>query len=95
MNSWMHSWRSHYTKGSLFMPDMTNDKLNVHINVEISPSALQAIVANAKHSAPKNANGTYYIDTAQCVSTMISRFLVEKDFDSFVMNIENYNSSEI
>ncbi len=72
------------------MPDTNNDKLNVHVNVEISPSALQAIVANAKHTAPKDANGTYHVDTSEYVSAMISRFLVEKDFDSFVMNIDNY-----
>lgn len=72
------------------MPDIHDDKLSVHVNVEITADALQAIVANAKRTAPKGANGTYHVDTADYVSAMISRFLVEKDFDSYVMNIENY-----
>lgn len=76
------------------MPEINNEKLNVHVNVEISPTALQAIVANAKHTAPKDENGTYHIDTAEYVSVMVSRFLVEKDFDSFVMNIENYTNNK-
>ena len=76
------------------MPEYSNDKLTVHVNVEISPSALQAIVANAKHTAPKDANGTYHVDTAEYVSAMINRFLVEKDFDSYVMNIDNYTTKK-
>jgi ribosome maturation factor RimP len=75
------------------MPEINSEKLNVHVNVEISPTALQAIVANAKQTAPKDANGTYHIDTAEYVSAMISRFLDEKDFDSFVLNIENYSNN--
>ena len=72
------------------MPDISDDKLSVHINVEITADALQAIVANAKRTAPKSANGTYHVDTADYVSVMISRFLAEKDFESYVMNIDNY-----
>lgn len=72
------------------MPDMDSDKLSVHVNVEISAAALQAVVANAKRTASSDANGTYRIDTAEYLSDMISRFLAEKDFDSFVMDIANY-----
>lgn len=72
------------------MPDMNSDKLSINVNIEITVDALQAIVANAKFMAPKDADGTYHVDTADFVSSMISRFLEEKDFDSFVMNIENY-----
>lgn len=72
------------------MPDFNDDKLSVHINIEITADALQAIVANAKRTAPKTANGTYHVDTADYVGAMISQFLTEKDFDSYVMNIANY-----
>jgi hypothetical protein len=77
-------------RGAFFMPDINDDKLSVHVNVEITVDTLQAIVANAKRTAPKAANGTYHVDTADYVSAMISRFLMEKDFESYVMNIDNY-----
>lgn len=74
------------------MSEPRNDKLSVHVNVEISAVALQAIVANAKLTAPKDANGNYRVDTADYVSAMISRFLADRDFDSFVMDVDNYPS---
>lgn len=74
------------------MSDATQDKLSVHVNVQISAAALQAIVANAKRTANKDANGTYSIDTADQVSLMISRFLDEKDFDAYVLDIGNFSS---
>jgi ribosome maturation factor RimP len=77
--------------GKRIMPKMSQDKLNVHVNVEITAAALQAIVANAKKIAPKDANGTYRIDTADQVSAIISRFLDEKNFDDYVLNIDNYS----
>ncbi|MGD9368839.1 MAG: hypothetical protein PVH87_24260 [Desulfobacteraceae bacterium] len=74
------------------MSEPTNDKLIVQVNVEITAVALQSIVANAKLTAPKDANGNYHVDTADYVSAMISRFLAERDFDSFVMDADNYPS---
>lgn len=72
------------------MPDMNKEKLSINVNIKITTDALRAIVTNAKLMAPKDDDGTYHVDTADFVSTMISRFLEEKDFESFVMNIENY-----
>ena len=72
------------------MPSQGNDKLRIHVNIEISTAALQAIVANAKRFAPKGANGSYHIDTADKVSEMVTRFLEENDFEGFVNNLENY-----
>ena len=69
---------------------MDQDKLSVHVNVEISATALQAIVANAKKRAPKDANGTYRVDTADQVSAIISRFLDEKNFEDYVLDIDHY-----
>lgn len=68
------------------------DLLSVHINVEIPATALQAIVANAKLTAPKDENGTYRIDTADYVSTMITQFLLEKNFEKYVADINNYKT---
>ena len=74
------------------MNDSQSDKLSVHINIQISANALQAIVANAKRTAPQSPDGTYRVDTADYVGTMVSRFLAKKDFDSFVMDIDNYGT---
>ncbi len=62
----------------------------VRINVEMTPASLQAIVENAKKMAGTGDKGYYTVDTADKVGEMISRFLLEKDFEAFVMNIENY-----
>ncbi|MEJ2156922.1 MAG: hypothetical protein P8X96_16415 [Desulfobacteraceae bacterium] len=72
------------------MPDNQNDRLSVHVKIEISANALQAIVANAKRTVPKSPDGTYRVDTADYVGTMVSRFLANRDFESFVMDVENY-----
>ena len=71
---------------------MTESKntIAVRINVEMTPASLQAIVENAKKIAGTGDKGYYTVDTADKVSEMISRFLQEKDFESYVMNIENY-----
>jgi hypothetical protein len=72
------------------MPDASNDKLVVHVNVQISADALQAIVANAKLLAAKDADGICRVDTADQLGIMISRFLDEKDFDKYVLDLGNY-----
>lgn len=74
------------------MPDNPNDNLSVHVNIQISANALQAIVANAKRTATKSADGTCRVDTADYVGTMVSRFLAERDFESFVMDVNNYDT---
>jgi hypothetical protein len=62
----------------------------VRINVEMTPASLQAIVENAKKIAGTGEKGYYTVDTADKVGEMISLFLLENDFEGFVMNIENY-----
>ena len=74
------------------MPDTSSDKLSVHVNVEVSAAALQAIVANAKRLATKDAEGICRVDTADQLSIMISRFLDERDFDNYVLDLNNYTS---
>ena len=70
----------------------SQDKLNIHVNVQISAFALQTIVAYAKKVAAKDSSGSARIDTADWVSHMISRFLEEKDFESYVQDESNYET---
>lgn len=69
---------------------MNSDMITVNANIEMTATALQAIVRNAKKIAGRDEKGVCRVDTADKVSEMISRFLLEKDFQSYVENIENY-----
>ncbi len=64
--------------------------LLVKANVEVTPETLQAIVQNAKEMAGPDEKGVYRVDTAEMVSEMISKFLLEKDFEAFARDIANY-----
>ena len=68
----------------------TQDTIVVRANVEMTTASLQAIVANAKKVSGPDEKGVYRVDTADQVSAMISRFLLENNFESFVKDIENY-----
>jgi len=72
------------------MPVASHDRLTIHANIQISASALQTIVANAKKVAPRDGGGSLRVDTADWVSQMISKFLEEKDFESFVKDGSKY-----
>jgi DNA repair protein RadC len=71
------------------MPEKKKTLL-VRANVEMTAASLQAIVENAKRISGPNEKGGYRVDTADKVSEMISRFLLENDFENFVMNVDNY-----
>ena len=64
--------------------------VRVHVNIELSATALQAVVANTKKKAGTDEKGHYRVDTADVLSELISRFLQEKDFDAFSMDENNY-----
>jgi len=68
----------------------SEDTIAVNVVVEMTSASLKAIVENAKHLSGRNEKGHYTVDTADKVSAMISRFLLEKDFESFVKTAENY-----
>ena len=72
------------------MPEK-KDTLIVRASVEMTAASLQAIVENAKNVSGPDERGIYRVDTADKVSEMISRFLLENDFESFVKNINNYS----
>ena len=65
------------------------ERIAVHVNVEITVTALQAIVENAKRITCRDEKGVYRIDTADMVSKTISRFLLKNDFESYAKDIEN------
>jgi len=64
------------------------DTIVVNANVEMTTRSLQTIVENAKKKVGRDEKGFYRVDTADKVSEMISRFLLEKDFEGYVMNYE-------
>ena len=69
---------------------MQDESIRVNANIDLTPAALQAIVANAKAVAGADEKGIYRVDTADKVSEIISLFLHKMDFESFARNIENY-----
>ncbi len=70
---------------------MANEKeiLAVNLNVEITAISLQAIVENAKKITGRNSKGVYRVDTADKVGQVISRFLLENDFENYAKDINN------
>ncbi|WP_419663748.1 hypothetical protein Dvar_39670 [Desulfosarcina variabilis str. Montpellier] len=67
-----------------------NQMVRVHVNIEISAAALQAVVANSKKMVGTDEKGHYRVDTADALADLISKFLNEKGFDQFAADIENY-----
>ena len=70
---------------------MTDEKetLLVNVNVELTATSLQAIVENAKEITGRDSDGVYRIDTAEKVSHVISRFLLENDFKYLYNHVKN------
>ena len=66
------------------------DTIAVNVVVEVTPASLQAIVEHAKRIVGRNEKGHYQVDTADKVSEMISRFLMERDFEGYVTDAKNY-----
>jgi hypothetical protein len=69
---------------------MAADTIVVRANVEMTAESLRTIVENAKKRAGTDESGFYRVDTADKVGEMISRFLLERDFESYVKDIENF-----
>ena len=66
------------------------DTIEVHVNVIMTTASLKAIVDNTKRLVERNEKGHYKVDTADAVAKMISRFLLDKDFEAFASDAENY-----
>jgi len=71
------------------------DTITVRVNVKITPESLKTIVENAKKDVGMDQRGVYRVDTAGKVDEMISQFLLEKDFESYVKDTKNYKSLAI
>jgi hypothetical protein len=76
------------------MPTDSDNTLRVHVNIEISAITLKTIVANAKNIVGRDADGVYRVDTADMVSSMVTRFLKENDFEAYVQDVRNYDALE-
>ena len=66
------------------------DTIEVHANVIMTTASLKAIVANMKKIAGQDEKGHFKVDTADAVNKMISRFLLEQDFETFARDESNY-----
>lgn len=64
--------------------------VRIHATLEVSPEALQTIVAQAKALVGPDARGRFRVDTADLVGVLISRFLRVKDFEGYVADPANY-----
>jgi len=71
----------------------SRDMITVHVNVEITAASLQTIVENVKRIAGHDEKGVYRVDTADKVSEIISQFLFDNDFEGYVKDIANLESS--
>ena len=71
---------------------MTDEKdlIEIHVNLKIITGSLQIIVENCKKIAGRNEKGYYRVDTAGKLNAMISRFLLENNFEGYVRDIKNY-----
>ena len=62
----------------------SKDTITVRVNIQMTTASLEMIVEKAKEKAGRDAKGIYRIDTADKVGEMVSRFLLEKDFEGYV-----------
>ncbi|OQX62328.1 MAG: hypothetical protein B5M56_06695 [Desulfococcus sp. 4484_241] len=76
------------------MAESRDDRLDVHVNIELTATALSTIVKNAKRIAGRDARGGYRIDTAGLVGQMVSVFLEKNGFEEFVKDPANYPELE-
>ncbi len=67
-----------------------DDKVLINARIEISGQILRQIVVMAKERQGPDAQGHFSIDTADLVSGLISRFLVDGRFEAYVADQRNY-----
>ena len=66
------------------------DSIRVNVNIGISGATLQKIVQTAKDIVGRNDKGHYRIDTADLLEDMLSTFIEEKGFETYIEDRENY-----
>ncbi|PIE70535.1 MAG: hypothetical protein CSA22_07490 [Deltaproteobacteria bacterium] len=62
--------------------------MRVNVNLDVTPDILQAIVRCSKAIQGPGMRGK--MDTADVLSMMVSKFLYEHDFQSYVSDTVNY-----
>jgi hypothetical protein len=72
------------------MMSTEKDLITVNATVTMTADSLQAIVATAKQMVGPDERGRYRVDTAGMVGQMISRFLLENDFEAYVNDPAHY-----
>jgi hypothetical protein len=68
--------------------------VRVNVTIAISGETLQTIVQTAKDIVGRNEKGHYRIDTADLLEDLLSGFIAEKGFDTYVANRGNYGFFE-
>ncbi len=66
------------------------NRVRVNVNIEIPGTILQTIVQNARDIVGRNPKGHYRIDTADLLEDLLSRFILEKDFEAYAANRKHY-----
>jgi len=69
----------------------STDTITVRVNVDIAVGALKTIVDTAKKRVGPDDQGHYHVDTADKVGEMISRFLLENNFEEYVHDPEHFS----
>jgi len=75
------------------MPDQ-RQMIKINAVLEITAESLRTIVDQVKKMTGKDEKGVYRVDTADKVGEMISKFLLEGNFESYVKNPNNYTKTE-
>jgi hypothetical protein len=70
--------------------DPRKETVVVHVNIEMNARALSDIVDISKKLAGRNDKGRYQVDTADAVSRIISRFLMENNFEGYVKDPDHH-----
>ena len=66
------------------------DMVRVNVTIDISGETLQRIVQTAKAIVGRTEKGHYRIDTADLLEDLLTRFIAERGFDTYVADRGNY-----
>jgi len=64
--------------------------VRVNVTIDISGETLQRIVQTAKAIVGRTDKGHYRIDTADLLEDLMTRFIAERGFDTYVADRGNY-----
>lgn len=70
----------------------SRDMVLINANIKIAGPTLQKIVQTGKNIKGPDEKGIFHIDTADLVSDLISRFLVEQGFDDYAADPRHYEA---